>query len=302
MVAVTAQLTTVSLADSATGWVGSSGGLDTEVFKQNTGSYTYQTGKNALSSCTFTPAANINMTTLYTVPHLYWSMRCDVFPFCELLNTSTTNSGLMLRVTDGSGNYTQWHIDGRDTWDGGWKNFVCDLTNTANIHTTSGTLSLTDVDIITWWTDNSNSGNIRTIDNTWLDAVRYGNGLQAQSTTTEAISFQDIADDDALIANWFGSFQETDGVLFSQGELIIGDSASTGTANFVSVGETVYFLNRIVDGALYKIQAVASATATTDIDITSLVCKTVGTTGAEMDFGDVDLTSMTLNSSTIIDA
>ena len=191
MVAVTQDLIDISLADAVTGWSGTSGQLDTEVYKQavtigSDGAYTYQTGKNSIETCTFTPAANINMTANYTNPHLYWTMRCDVFPFCEDLNTGATNSGLMIRVTDGSGNYVQWHVAGADTWDGSWRTFVLDLTNTANVHSTSGTLSLADVDIISFITDNSNSGNIRIIDNTWVDAVRYGDGIQAESTTTEA--------------------------------------------------------------------------------------------------------------------
>lgn len=297
--AVTKDLIDISTADATTGWSGTSGQADSEAFKQGSAAYTYQTGKNNLASCTFTPAANINMTTNYSTPHLYWTMRCDVFPFTELLNTGATNSGLMLRVTDGSGNYTQWHVAGKDTWDGSWKNFILDLTNTANVHSSSGTLSLTDVDIITWYTDNSNSGTIRIIDNTWLDAVRYGDGLIANSATTEAFSFQDIADIDFLTANYYGVIQEKDGVLFAQGKIDIGVSGST--ANFVSDGETVYFLDRIISTSHHAIVGVNGGASSTDIDITGLVCKTVGTTGAEFDFSDASLSSFAISASTLID-
>ncbi|NOR84597.1 hypothetical protein GQ473_00620 [archaeon] len=303
---ITSDLTVISLADSTTGWSGTSGALDTEVYKQaatigSDGAYAYQTGKNTLASCTFTPATNINMTANYTTPHIYFTMRCDVFPFCEALNTGATNSGLMLRVTDGAGNYTQWHLEGSDTWDGSWRNFVLDLTNTANIHTTSGTLSLSDVDIITWYTDNSNSGTIRIIDNTWLDSVRYGDGLQAESATTEAFDFTDIALDDILTANYYGVIQDTEGVLFCQGGVILGDAVGSATCNFVSSGETVYFKDQLVSSSHYLLTAVASATATTDIDITSLVCKTVGGTGAEVTISDADLNSVSIVSSSFID-
>lgn len=295
MVTVTKDLIDVSVADTTTGWSGTSGQLDSEAFKQGVGAYTYQTGKNTLASCTFTPAANINMTASYTSPHLYWTMRCDVFPFTELLNTGATNSGLMVRVTDGSGNYTQWHIAGKDTWDGSWKNFILDLTNSTNVHSTSGVLSLTDVDIITWYTDNSNSGTIRIIDNTWLDAVRYGEGLSANSATTEDISFQDIADDDFLTANYYGVIQEKDGVLFCQGNLKLGAAATT--TNFVSSGETVYFLDRIVSTSHYGISGIVGTA--TNITITNLVCKTVGSTSAELDFS-TSLTSFSMDGCTFI--
>lgn len=308
MATVTANLTTLggdnnSLADVTTGWVGGSGQLDTEVFKQGTGAYTYQTNKNALSNCTFTPTTNENMTANYAVPHLYWTMRCDVFPFCELLNTGATNSGLMVRVTDGAGNFTQWHVAGKDTWDGSWKNWVLDLTNTANIHSSSGTLSLADVDIITWYTDNSNSGQIRIIDNTWIDSVRYGEGLIASSAGTTPFSFQDIADSDAATSNYYGVLQETDGVLFCQGSIIIGDSADVNATNFVSSGETVYFVDRIVDSDHYGLigKRTVGATNATDVSITSLVCKTNGLTGAEIDFSDSDISSLAVDKCTFID-
>lgn len=304
MATITAELTTVSLADTITGWSGNSGQLDTEVYKQaatigTDGAYTWAVRKNTADLVTFTPATNLNMTANYTNPHLYWTMRCDVFPFCEDLNTGTTNSGLMLRVTDGSGNYKQWHVAGADTWDGGWRTFVVDLTAAAT-HTSSGTLSLADVDIITWYVDNSNSGNIRIIDNTWMDAVRYGDGLQAESTTTEALDFQDIADDDGLTANYYGVLQAVDGVLFCQGGLVLGDSAGSANCNFVSSGETVYFRDQLVGSSHYLIQAV-EGTGQTDIDISGLVCRTVGTTGAELDFDDTGLTSFTVENSTFID-
>lgn len=303
MARVNPRLLLISDADSTTGWVGTSGGLDIEVYKQGSGAYTYQTGKNSIETATFTPATNINMTANYTTPHLYWTMRCDVFPFCELLNTGSTNSGLMLRVTDGSGNYTQWHVAGSDTWDGGWRNFVLDLTNTANIHSTSGTLSLADVDIISFITDNSNSGNIRIIDNTWVDSVRYGEGLEATSTTTEAVSFQDIADSDVLTTNYYGVIQETDGVLFCQGSLVLGENTDTYDTNFVSTNETVYFKDRIVDLDHYYIQGIGTtgATTSTDINITGLVTKTVGSSGAEIDFSDTNINSLVLDSCTFID-
>lgn len=302
---VTADLIVVSLADSITGWSGASGQLDTEVYKQaatpgSDGAYTYQTGKNTLASCTFTPATNINMTANYTTPHLYWTMRCDVMTFCEALNTGATNSGLMLRVTDGSGNYTQWHVSGSDVWDGGWRTFVLDLTNTADVHSSSGTLSLADVDIITWYTDASNSGNVRIIDNTWLDAVRYGDGLQAESTTTEAFNFDDIAIDDALAANYYGVMQEYFGVLAAQGGIILGDATGSATCNFVSSNEQIVFQDQIVSTSHFKITAVASATATTDIDITGLVCTSVSSTGPEFDFSDTDLNSVDFSDNTLI--
>jgi len=292
MVAVTEILTVLTLCEATTGLSGSSGAIDTQFVKQGNGSYYYQTGKNSIESCTFTPASNVNMTASYTNPHLYWIMRCDVFTSCEPLNTGATNSGLMVKVEDGSGNYVQWHITGSDFWDGSVKSFVLDLTNTANIHSSSGTLSLADVDVITFITDNSNSGTIRIIDNTWLDAIRFGEGLQAESATTEAFDFLDIAGDDSLNANYYQVVQKAYGVIGIQGSVILGDASGSASCDFVSVNEQLVFQNQIVEASHYKISAVASGTATTDIDIKGAVWSSDEATKPDVDFSDPDLNSV----------
>jgi hypothetical protein len=88
-----------------------------------------------------------------------------------------------------------------------------------------------------------------------------------------------------------------DGVIFAKGEIILG---STGSANcnLVSVDEQIVFPSRNVDAALYKIKTQQN-TGNTDIDITGLVCKTVGGSAAELDFS-VTINSFSLKSSTFI--
>jgi len=306
-IVVTKQIIDVSVADATTGWTGTSGQLDTESFKQGTGAFTYQTGKNGTGNGIFTPAVSIDMTANYTTPHLYWTMRCDVFPFTELLNTGATNSGLMLKVTDDVGEFVQWHVAGSDTWDGSWKNFIFDLTNTANIHSTSvGTLTLSAVESIEWITDNSNSGTIRIIDNTWLDAVRYGEGLLATSVALDPASttfnFQDIADVDKLTANYYGVIQETDGVLFVQGTLQIGkDNAFDGpVTNFLSESETLVFLDRVISDTHHALIFESSGLLFSESNVSGLVCKTVGTTGAELKDVTGGAMSLSIDSSTFI--
>jgi len=304
MVAVTKNLIDISLTTTGNtslgDWDASSEAIDTEVYKQagsigTDGSYNYQTGKNTLATAILTLPTNEDMTSNYTYPHLYWVMRCDVFPFCEDLNTSTTNSGLMVRVTDGSGNWTQWHVTGADQWDGGWRNFVLDLTNTADVHTSSGTLSLADVDIITFYTDASNSGNIRIVDNTWIDCVRYGDGLQIESATTEAFNFLDIAEDDVLVANYYTVIQKVTGILAAQGGMILGDDTGSATCNLVSLNEQIVFQNNNIRDGFYEIRAVASATATTDIDIQGAIWSNDGPFGPHVDWTDPDIGTVLFN-------
>jgi hypothetical protein len=307
-VLVTANLTLIDDADTATGWVGTSGGLDDEVYIQGggtPGSYTYQSSKSARTSATFTPAANINMTSPgYGDIHIYFWMRCDVFPFSENKTTGTgAASGLTFRLTDGSAAYIEWHIAGADTWNGGWKCFVVDVQNTSQIYASSGTLDLTDIDILTWYVDISNSGNIRIIDNTWLDVVRFGEGLTATGTTFDLAG---IAADDDLLANKYGILENIDGVIFCQGKLTIGSGATTTT--FDSTDEVLVYRDRVgtgiggmVDTDLYELAFAGSGCVA---DINGLVAKGAGTTDVTRFLLDASDTNadVTIDGSTFIRA
>ncbi|MCK5015601.1 MAG: hypothetical protein KAS32_00900, partial [Candidatus Peribacteraceae bacterium] len=160
-VSVSANLTEVSSADTASSngtWLGNSGAADDEVYIQGAGSYTWQATKNARTSCTFTPTVNDDMSATGT--HLYWWAQNAVASFMEDKTTGTgAASGYTIRLTDSSANYVEWHIAGADTWGGEWKCFVLDLANTSQIYASSGTLDLSDIDVITWYVDISNSGN-----------------------------------------------------------------------------------------------------------------------------------------------
>ena len=141
-VTVTPNLTDFALG--ATGdvgtWVGASGAIDIEVFYQGISSWYYQTPKNGTGDGNFTPTAAVDMSAADT--HLYWWMKCDIFSFCELLNTGATPSGLMVKIESSATDYVTWHIAGSDTWGGEWKAFVIDVNNTANTFSVTGTLDL----------------------------------------------------------------------------------------------------------------------------------------------------------------
>ena len=281
---VTANLSTFDLADSATGWTGTSGALDTEVFVQNTGSWAYQTSKNSRSNATFTHATSVDMSAADT--HIYFWMRCDVMPFCEVKTTGTgTASGLTVRVESSATDYEEWHVAGSDTWGGEWKAFVVDINDTAEVYASGGTLSRAAVNKMTWFTDNSNSGNIRIIDNTWLDAVRFGTGLTVTGT---AFDFTDIAADDNLVANKYGILSNINGVIFAQGRITIGSGATTTT--FTSDNETLVFVDGFVSSGLYQLNFVGSGNTS---EITSTVIKAAGTTDNARFVFDADDTNIT---------
>ena len=268
-VSVTRNLTTFSLAQDNTGgtWVGASGAFDTEVFFQGTASWYYQTPKNSVGDGNFTPTSSVDMSATDT--HLYWAMKCDVFPFCELLNTGATASGLMVKIESSASDYVTWHIAGKDTWGGEWKQFVLDINNTANTFSVTGTLDLTAVTKISFLTDNSNSGNIRIIDNTNINAVRFGTGLTATGTD---FTLLDIAAADELVANKYGVLQIIDGNVHCQGKITIGSGATTTTLN--STDEILIYKDVIISTGLYELSFVGSGNTSI---IKGLVAKGAGT-------------------------
>ena len=292
-VTVTANLTTFSLAQDNTGgtWVGASGAFDTEVFFQGTASWYYQTPKNGVGDGNFTPTASVDMSATDT--HLYWAMKCDIFTFCEDLNTSTTPSGLMVKIESSASDYVTWHVAGADTWGGEWKMFVLDVNNTANTFSVTGTLNLAAVTKISFLTDASNSGNIRIIDNTNINAVRFGTGLTLTGTD---FTLAEAAAVDELIANKYGILFNIDGNIHSNGRITIGNGATTTTFN--STDEEIVFKDSIVNSTLYKYDFVGSGNVSV---VNGFVAKGAGAATFVMDASDT-AADLTLSGSTLIRA
>ena len=292
-VTVTPNLTVFSLAQDNTGgtWAGLSGAFDTEVFYQGAASWYYQTPKNGIGDGNFTPSAPVNMSAANT--HLYWAMKCDVFPFCEPLNSGTANpSGLMVKVESSGGSKT-WHIAGKDTWGGEWKQFVLDINNTANVYATVGTLNLSAVSKISFLTNNSNSGNIRIIDNTNINAVRFGTGLTLTGT---GFTLKDAALIDELVANKYGVLSIIDGNIHCQGRIVIGNGATITTFN--STDEEIVYKDVIVSSSLYEYKFTGSGCAAV---IKGFVAKGAGAARYYLDASDATA-DVTVSGSTFIRA
>jgi len=291
---VTANLTLITNGEDDSGDWGNTDGTDTEVFIQNTGSESWYVAKNNTSTATF-DAYSANGNTAFdmsaTDTHLYFWIYSTV----ALLNGTKDNSGLTVRIEDGSANYKEWKVAGRDTWDGRWTCFIQNINATAD--SSSGTLSYTDIQTIKFYVNASGTSYRSSPANYWIDVIRFGTGLTITGT---AWDFEDVAAVDEAIANKYGVINLVEGVLFCQGRLIVGDATGSVTTTLSSANETLYFLDRPVSTGLYKLSAVASGSATTTFAIDGLVCKTVGTTRADIDFSDTDLGTCTLENSTFL--
>lgn len=285
MVDVVSDQTTISMAESVTGWSGDSFVLETEILVQGSNSVATIQTANGTNDVIYTGTFNMANS------HCRMYMSSNIMPNTNLLAGSPP--GIQAILGDGT-NTSTWNLGGSDTYSGGWQDFFFDVENP---DATSGTLNTAAVTTVTLRINTNTKPRNGT--NGWYDNWRFGDGLEINSDTTEAIDFTDVAVEDALVANAYDILQDTDGVLFCKGKLTLGNAAAAKNCNLVSLNETIYFIDRNVAADLYGIVG-TEGTGATDIDITGLVCKTVGTSGAELDFSAA-VTSFSIDGSTFID-
>jgi len=261
---VTTDLTMVCDGSSGqdSGWTGEDG-VNTEIYQQGTSSQVWQIGKNALETAVYdyySENSNTAADVSAADTHLYMHIRCDIAPFLDYFS---------IKLIDGSSNYSTWHVvnnTGATEWYGEWKTFIIDLSSTPD--DTSGTLSKSDVRTFNFIGDNRTSGNIRIVDNTYIDIVRFGTGITAyDDADTTAFDLADIVAISDSGTNKYGIIEEIGGIFFAKGRITIGDNSGTNDANFVTQNETVVWLaptaQESMSTGLYQFNVVGNATGTT---------------------------------------
>jgi hypothetical protein len=236
---VTALLTDITLGESADAsyWTGSDGN-SAEIYRQGSGSEGWIVGKNANETATFDyySKATATLDMSGTGVHLYITMRCDIAPFIDYVHFGLYSDTAHGAATTGNKFWTVVDNTTNIEWAGEWLTIKLDVNSTTTF-STSGTLDLSAVDSVAINVDNSNSGNIRSIENTYLDAIRFGTGLKITGT---AWDWQDIADDDNLNANKYDIVRKVGpGIFEVNGQLQIGDGATTTTP--ATSNETLFF-------------------------------------------------------------
>jgi len=228
-------------------WSGEDG-VTTEVFQQGVSAQSWVVAKNALETAVFdyyTANGNIvaNVSTADT--HLYMHIRCDIAPFIDYFS---------VKLTDGSGNWSQWDVVDNTTsieWYGEWKTFVVDLFSTPD--SISGTLVKTDVRTFSFIVDNRNSGNIRSIENTYIDIVRFGQGLTVYDDSLNAFGFAEIEAISNNVTNKYGVIQKIGGIFFIKGRIKIGDKDLFAyDTSFQTNDEVLVFLDPEVSGERFS--------------------------------------------------
>lgn len=268
---------TISNADATTGWTGDTFVLEPDIKVEGTNSVTWQATNNGINDAYVAGSWNLTGTHL----RLYISL--------TYMGYWAPTNAVQIWLTGGATQYITIFNSAAD-YKGGWYDVILDtaLFNTVTLS------AVTQVGLRV-----NTTSKPRGVINSFTDNWRYSNGTQMTSTTTEAFSLTDAAGVDAPadLSRLDGIIKLVDGILFTPGELLIGGTGAEN-ANFVSTNETVVFPDRQVTSSLYKLKT-QEGTGNTDITISGMVCKTVGTTGAEIDFSS-SLNSLDVQSSAFI--
>lgn len=269
MVDVVSDQTELSYAESLTGWSGDSFVQDTEILVQGTASNSCIQTANGINDVIFTKATGTWDFTGGVTIRMYLNSNITAN-----MQTEASN-GIQIFITGGSTAY--FTVSGKDTYKGGWQDFFLDTSITP----TSGSFTANAVTAVGIRINTATKP--RNAINGWFDNWRFGDGLEINSDTTEAIDFADVATEDGLIANKYDIIEENEENYFCKGKLTLGNAAGSKNCNLVSVNESLTFIDRNIASDLYGIIG-TEGTGATDISLSGFSCKTNGTSGAEFDF------------------
>lgn len=236
---ITPNLTDITLGEAADdGYWSGENGTSTEVFRQGSGAQAWIVSKNSSETAifdAFSKSGLLNMSG--TGVHLYITVRCDIAPFIDYLRValqSDTNHG-----SSSNGTYWWTLVDNTANieWYGEWKTFILDVNSSFTDADSTGTLDLAGVTDVHINVDNSNSGNIRSIENTYIDCVRFGTGLTITGT---AWDWEDIASiDSGGNYKWDIIRKVGPGVFELNGQIQVGNGATTTTPSISN--QTLFF-------------------------------------------------------------
>lgn len=256
--------------DADVGWAGEDG-TSTEVFWQGTGSQKWVVAKNATETATHSLAVNFgtskyfNFAMLSTISPFYTSIDIDLESTAsnfENFVLSNQIAGVTNRAIAGEYKFSTVVLQfGQGT--------------------STGTYDTTNHNTIRITVDNSASGNIRSVENHYIDAMYYGDGRIIGGTTTSDQLFKESNDLDISGDTYDCCTLEFGGEIFSQtdveltatagnshGETIVfRANANTDNAHTLLISGTIDFINTNVKAETGATVAV-DATAATSFDMT----------------------------------
>lgn len=216
---------------------------NTDIFLTSTGSRAKKVSNSTKGFAYQIAAGGEDVTATGTNGVLCFAIRWTVTAGVGSLDTRT-NGGVALAVQDTSGNTSYWDLDGNNTYTGGWKVSVVDMSTTPSRN--SGTAaSLTAVQYvgIVWIT----TGNVGGGDpNCYIDEILSwpASGIVVTGNTTSLIDdLVDTIDDDATNGP-YGIFERRSGIIFSKARLVFQQDAT----DMSETDRTLVLENPVFDG------------------------------------------------------
>jgi len=255
--------TQIAAGESVTGdtgvggtWSGDSPAPDPGSFLEGSNSMSFVIkSSSGIRYATFTPTSSIDLSGIKHVR--FW--------FLSILGSyilAKASGGIMFYCTDGA-NTGYWNLDGSDTYNGGWKNMVVDVSRAVD----SGTKP-TNMNAITALGVALQLGTGgKNVASVWIDNLSVGDGLICYGDDAGGyFDFQDIYAADSATTGGWGVITRTGGAYFLTGAIQIGDSASTNSCKFQATSQTVIFEDRgsDINSSLMGIDVVDNGTGTTE--------------------------------------
>ena len=288
-----------SNCDEITDWSGTPT-KDIETFIQGAAALSKKVS-NTTSTHVFTLAASppdLSNTQLYV-----WAACASI----SILGTKAAG-GFRIRVEDGSANWGEWYMAGKDTWAGAWDCFMVHTTTPFDAKSaTSPTMTaITKVGVVFYTT--ASAAKI----NCWWDALRYGTGLLIKSgTDTDPATFDDLVTAEETVTNRWGVIIRQEGILFIQGKLSIGSTTGGEATYFKGLNKVIVFRDRSVPADFYTITVQGNSTATTKVywgskvggrGISGCIIRSAGTAKFRLIATDTNITELGLYGSAFFDA
>ena len=253
-------------------------GIDTVDYVEGTGSV-YGIMKTAgLEDTGFTPAASKDLSGVKHVR--FWGQ----FAQGTLIDLKV-NGGIRFWASDGT-NTGYWYVGGRDTYQGGFENFVVDVSAGVDAGTKPTAMNaITSMGITLNLT-----GTGKNVVNTWLDGFMLCDGVIAYGDDVGGyFDFEDIYLADVGVNLATGTIRKVAGVYFAAGKIVIGDSVSTNGCKFNAKSQSLIFEEKDVASTLYGIEVVDNGTGVTEF----ILGEKVGSAGVSGCFISVESLTQT---------
>jgi len=276
-----------SHCDTVTDW--SSGVVDTEIFVQGTGALSAKVSKATVTSVfSLASALDLSSTQLFV-----WMMCASI----GVLDTKA-NGGVRIRVEDGSANWGEWYVAGKDTWTGSWDPFMVHTTTSfdSNSATSPTMTAITKVGVVCTTTGPVAKNNF------WWDALRYGEGLYIKAgTEASPATFADFVTAEENVSNMWGVITEVEGIVLCQSKLFFGSTTAGEATYFKDLNKVVVFRDRPVPADFYGMTVQGNGTANTQVffgsevggrGISGCAFRSVGTPKFSLTATDTNITDL----------